>query len=296
MADVEVFDLRFESIVGRHEILRQRANGFGFLEGPIWHAERAVLIFSDIPQNRMYTFNPATEEVDTYRFPSNMANGNVFDLEHRVITCEHATSRVVREEADRTLTVLAAEYDGLELNSPNDVVVDRAGRIYFTDPPYGRQAGPGLARPQSQPVQGVYRLDPADGKIAQIADDFDRPNGLCFTEDERILLVNDSARMHIRRLEVDGDQITGGGVWAEVRGTGPGAPDGMKADREGNVYCCGPGGLHVFDPRARKLGVLRTPEKVNNFAFGDDDRRTVYMAASTGLYSFRVRVPGPTAW
>ncbi len=296
MADVEIFDQRFETVVGYHEMLKQLGSGFTFLEGPVWHVDRGVLIFSDIPENSMYTYDPRTEQFDRYRYPSNKGNGNVFDKEHRLITCEHATSRVVREEHDGSMTVLASHYDDIELNSPNDVAIDPAGRVYFSDPPYGRLAGPGLARPQLQPCQGVYRVDPADGIVVRLADDFDRPNGLCFADNGRVLYVNDSARMHIRRFEVDGDRLRGGDVFAEVHGTGPGAPDGMKVDSEGNVYCCGPGGLHVYDPKGIKLGVLRTPEEVCNFEFGDNDRRTVYMTASTGLYSFRVRVPGPAIW
>lgn len=295
MADVDIIDYRIERIV-RHELLRKRADGFAFIEGPVWKADEGVLIFSDIPRSRMYRFDPKTERVDLYRFPSNMGNGNTYDHEHRLVTCEHATSRVVREEVDGTLTVIASEFDGAELNSPNDIVIDESGRLYFTDPPYGRQDAAGLPRPETQPAYGVYRVDPTDSSVVRLADDFLRPNGLCFAEDERVLYVNDSARMHIRRFEVSGDRLTGGEVWAQVHGQGPGAPDGMKIDSEGNLYCCGPGGIHIFADDGCPLGVLKIPEEVANFNWGDEDLQTLYLTASTGLYSCRMKVPGASSW
>jgi gluconolactonase len=278
--------------------MRKRAHGFLFVEGPVWHAERERLIFSDIPSSRLYEFDPATDEVELYRFPSNMTNGNAFDHQHRLLSCEHATSRVVREEPDGTLTVLASEYRGSELNSPNDVIVDREGRVVFTDPPFGRGHGMGLARPLGQAHMGVYRVDPRDASIDCLADDFAAPNGLCFAEDESVLFVNDTTRMHIRRFETIGGAVAGGEVWAELPAGGPGLPpDGMKIDTQGNLYCCGPGGIHVFTgDRAHPLGVVRTPEAVANFNWGDPDRRTLYLTATTSLYSLRVRVPGPALW
>jgi gluconolactonase len=293
VATLEARDKRLEAIVSDDPV-RQRVGGFEFTEGPVW-SPSGTLIFSDIPADTLYEFDPATEQVTCYRKPSHKANGNIYDHQGRLITCEHASSRVVREEADGSLTVLATEFAGAELNSPNDVVVDKTGQIIFTDPPYGRMDIPeGVLRPFSQPVQGVYRLDPDDGSIAMLVDDFDRPNGLCFAEDETVLFVNDSAREHIRRFEVRGDALAGGEVWARVEGTGAGVPDGMKVDSEGNVYCCGPGGVHVFNPEGHCLGVVLVPEVVANFNWGDRDRTTLYLCASRGLYSCRVLVPGPT--
>ena len=295
VAALEVRDKRLEAIVSGEPVTR-RAEGFEFTEGPVWSPTR-TLIFSDIPASTLYEFDPATDKVTCYRKPSNKANGNAYDHQGRLITCEHATSRVVREEADGSLTVLAAEYAGAELNSPNDVVLDRTGRIVFTDPPYGRMDIPeGVPRPFPQPVQGVYRLDPGDGSLTLLADDFDRPNGLCFAEDETVLFVNDTARMHIRRFAVRGDGLTGGEVWARLEGTGKGEPDGMKVDSAGNVYCCGPGGVHVFSPEGQCLGVVLVPEPVANFNWGGLDRLTLYICAVTGLYSCRVLVPGPATW
>ncbi|MGA3218977.1 MAG: SMP-30/gluconolactonase/LRE family protein [Acidimicrobiales bacterium] len=299
MTTLEVRDQRLKAIVSDEPVVK-RAGGFEFTEGPVW-SPAGTLIFSDIPASTLYELDPAIDQVSCYRKPSHKANGNTYDHQGRLVTCEHATSRVVREEADGSLTVLAAEYAGAELNSPNDVVVDKAGRIWFTDPPYGRMDIPeGDPRPFSQPVQGVYRLDPGDGSITLVADDFDRPNGLCFADDERVLFVNDTSRMHVRSFEVRGAnrsggeaQLIGGEVWARLEGTGEGAPDGMKVDSEGNLYCCGPGGVHVFSREGHCLGVVLVPETVANFNWGDKDRKTLYMCAVTGLYSGRVLVPGP---
>jgi gluconolactonase len=290
MVDLEVRDERLHSVIGGAPLVK-RAGGFVFLEGPVWTASGTV-IFSDIAGNKMYQFNPATERVEVYREPSNMANGNVIDHQGRLISCEHATSRVMREERDGSLTVLAAEYAGAELNSPNDVVVDQDGFVFFTDPPSGRVEFWGIPRPIPQPVQGVYRVDPRDGMIILLVDDFDHPNGLCFVENETALLVNDSNRKHIRRFEVKDSALTGGEVWAEVEGSGSGVPDGMKVDSAGNVFCCGPGGVHVFDSNGTSLGVILVPEEVANFNWGDDDLKTLYMCAYTGFYSCRVHVPG----
>ena len=190
------------------------------------------------------------------------------------MSCEHGTSRVVREELDGTLTVVASHYAGLELNSPNDIVEDRQGRLYFTDPPYGRMPGEGVTlgggipRPQEQPVQGVYRVDSRDGAIVRLADDFDKPNGLCFSLDEQTLFVSDTARGHIRRFSVADDMLSGGEVWANVKGEGKGVPDGLKIDSKGNVYSCGPDGVHVFSPDAEEIAVVRDPGNVRQFQLG----------------------------
>jgi gluconolactonase len=189
--------------------------------------------------------------------------------------------------------VLATHYEGKELNSPNDIVVAPGGAIYFTDPTYGRTEYYGVPRPQHLSFQGVYRMDADGGELTLLASDFAQPNGLCFSLDGSRLFVNDTERGHIRvfNLTPAGD-LTGGAVWAETKGEGAGAPDGMKIDSCGNVYCCGPGGIHLFNPSGDALGVIPTPETCANFTFGDDDLRSLYITASSSLYRQRVRVPG----
>jgi len=190
------------------------------------------------------------------------------------------------------MRILASHFGDKALNSPNDIVVATGGAVYFTDPSYGRMPYYGVPRPQELSFQGVYRID-ADGSVVLLADDFVQPNGLCFSLDESRLFVNDTERQHIRVFTVKGNGDLGGGaVWAVTEGEGPGAPDGMKIDSRGNLYCCGPGGVHVFDPSGHRIGIIRVPEMATNFTFGDEDLRSLYVTASTSLYRLRVRVPG----
>lgn len=257
----------------------------------MWNPAGNYLVFSDIAGNRMYRLDPS-DKISVYREPSNKANGNYFDRQLRLVTCEHATSRVVRQEADGSVVPLLSHYDGQELNSPNDIIVCRDGRVVFTDPIFGRREYFGIPREQPQPVCGVYTFVPDEGKAVRLADDFDQPNGLCVSPDERLLYVNDTVRMHIRRFTFDRESVTDGTVFATVEGDGDGAPDGMKIDESGNIVCTGPGGLHYFTPDGICLGVLRTPARVANFTWGDPDLRTLYLCAGSLLLSLRVKVGG----
>jgi gluconolactonase len=294
--NLDVRAARLAEIVAPHALLEPLAGGFQFLEGLVWLAGERALIFSDIPGDTIYRWD-TTGGVAVYRQPSRKANGNTLDQQGRLLTCEHATSRVVRQDSNDTLTALASHYAGLELNSPNDIVVKGDGAIYFTDPNFGRRpTRHGVPRAQEQPCQGVFRLDPRAGVLARLVDDFDQPNGLCFSLDERRLFVNDSPRGHIRAFAVREDgTLAGGEIWAELRGEGPGVPDGMKLDAAGNLYCAGPGGIHVFDARAACLGVIRLPEQAANFCWGGDDLRDLLIGASTTLYRVRVQVAGRLA-
>ncbi len=282
------------TILAEGESLVTIVDGFDFTEGPVWHPVDGYLVFSDIPANRIYRWQ--SDVLGVVRDPSNKTNGNAFDLEGRLVSCEHVTSRVVRTELDGTITVLADRFDGAELNSPNDVIVDRAGDVYFTDPVFGRVEAPmGVVRPIPQPVRGVYRWE-SGGRLTRIIDDFDAPNGLCLSLDERHLFVNDTTFNHIRRFELADGVATGGEVWAVVDGEGPGSADGMKLDSAGNLYCTGPGGVFVFDPSGAPLGVIRVPEAVGNFTWGAEDLRTLYLCASTSVYAIRTLVPGLRAF
>jgi gluconolactonase len=268
------------------------ATGFLFTEGPVWHPAGKFLLFSDMPGDHIRRWS-AREGVASFRAPSDMANGLTYDRRGRLVTCEHATSRVIRTEADGTRTVLATHFQGKELNSPNDLVVKGDGGIYFSDPPYGRTKFYGRERPRELDLQGVYRIGPDPKSPELLVDDFEAPNGLCFSLDEARLFVNDTARKHIRVFDVTPTgALRNGRVWAETKGDKPGAPDGMKLDSAGNVYCCGPGGIHVFDPEARLLEVLEMPEYTANFAWGDDDYRSLFVTASTSLYRLRRPIPG----
>jgi gluconolactonase len=226
-----------------------------------------------------------------------MSNGLAYDRQGRLLTCEHASSQVTRTEADGRVVPIATHYQGKQLNSPNDIVCRSDGGIYFSDPPYGRAKFYGVERPQELSFQGVYRAS-GDARLpVLLVDDFDRPNGLCFSLDESRLFVNDTARRHIRVFDVAADGgLRNGRLWAETKGDAPGAPDGMKLDSAGNLYCCGPGGIHVFDPDANLLEVLAVPEYAANFAWGDEDYRSLFITASTSLYRVRRHVPGLPAF
>lgn len=288
MSILELRDERLAGIVEADEV-REVAGGFEFTEGAVWDAKNGRLIFSDIAGDAMYQLTG--DDISEYRSPSQMANGNCWDPAGRLITCEHATSRVVREEQDGTLTVLADRFAGREFNSPNDVIAASDGTVIFTDPTFGRNAFFGVERPLPREERGVYAIRPS-GEILCVADDFEQPNGLFLTVDESALFVNDTGRRHIRRFALSAEGITGGEIWAEITGTGAGDPDGLKADSAGNVYCTGPGGVHVFAPDATCLGVIRVPQAVANFAWGGADRRTLYLCATTSIYAVRVSVPG----
>lgn len=288
----EIRDDRFRAVVGEDVVVDKLAGGFIFTEGPIWHPYEKHLTFSDMPGDHMRRWTESGG-VGTFRKPSNKANGNTYDSAGRMLTCEHATSRVTRTEADGSITVLATHHDDNELNSPNDIVVKRDGRIYFTDPTYGRMPHYGVERATELDFRGVYRVEADGSGLTLLANDFAQPNGLCFSTDEKRLFVNDTDRGHIRVFDVGDDGLlSGGGVWAEVTGEGEGAPDGLKIDRDGNVYCCGPGGLHVFAPDATPLGVIRVPEVVANFTWGGNDLKTIFLTASTSLYRAPTRTPG----
>ncbi len=290
---IEIRDRRLLDVVDEGLELEQLAGDFQFTEGPIWHPREKHLTFSDIPANRMFRWSEAGG-VAVFREPSNMTNGNTYDQQGRMLSCEHATSRVTRTEADGSVTVLASHYRGKELNSPNDIVVRNDGTVWFTDPTYGRADRTGVVREPELDFRGVYRLHPDGGDLVLLAKDFDMPNGLAFTPDHRSLYVADTPRRHIRRFAIEADgSLSGGDVFAESRGDGPGAPDGLKTDSAGNVFCAGPGGVHVYHPAdGTCLGVIQTPAFCANFAWGGDDLRTFFLTSSTGLYRTRVKVPG----
>ena len=292
MSGVEIRDKRFETVVGRSLAFEKFASGCIFTEGPLWHRRESYLLFSDMPGDHLRRWSQR-DGVSTFRKPCNKSNGLAWDNQGRLLACEHASSCLTRTEPDGTITVLASHHGGKELNSPNDVVVKRDGAIYFSDPSYGRKEHFGVPRPPQLDFRGVYRLAPEGQVLTLLADDFGQPNGLCFSLDEKILFVNDTDNQHIRAFDVQPDGTLGNSrIWARTVGQGAGAPDGMKLDGDGNLYCCGPGGIHVFAPDATALGVIQVPEYTANFCWGDDDLKSLFVTASTSVYRVRVNTPG----
>jgi len=261
------------------------ATGFQFTEGPIWQADGS-LFFSDIPANRTYRWT-AEEGATVWSEPTGNANGMTLDRAGQLLRCEHSGRRLSRVASDGTATTVVDRYQGKRLNSPNDVVVNSNGVIYFTDPPYGIKP-----EEREQPCNGVYRVFP-DGTIELLADDFDRPNGLAFSPDESILYIDDSPRRHLRAFDVRADgTLANSRIIADLDHPQPGSPDGMKVDVEGNLYVTGATGLWVFEPDGTLLGVIATPERPANCAWGDADRKSLYLTAQTSLYRIRTKVAG----
>jgi len=283
----------FWKVVERDARVEKVAGGFQFTEGPVWNPA-GFLLFSDIPANQIVKFAPGAAPT-VFRTPSGNSNGLTYDRSGRLLMCEHSNRRVTRLEPDGTLTVLAASYDGKMLNSPNDIVVRSEGTIYFTDPPFGIPEG----QKKELPFQGVYKIAP-DGKLTLLVQDFDRPNGIALSPDEKTLYVDDSVRLHVRAFDVAADgSISNGRVLAELKSQRPGVPDGLKVDRQGNLYVTGAGGVWVFDKAGKHLGTIVLSELPANCAWGDKDFRTLYLTARTGLYKIRLKIPGfityPTA-
>jgi gluconolactonase len=260
-----------------------------FTEGPIWNAEGDFLLFSDIPANQMKKWSPDSG-ITTFRQPSGKSNGLTYDKQKHLIACEHANRRVSRTEPDGTVTTIASHYEGKKLNSPNDVVVKSDGNIYFTDPPYGLTAMYGEEGGQELDFQGVYRL--SGQELTLLVEDFDRPNGLCFSPDESILYIDDTARMHVRAFDVQPDgTLANGRIFAEEEGEN-GVPDGMKVDQQGNVYLTGPDGIWIFDPAGTHLGVIQVPEVTANLGWGEDDWKTLFITATSSIYRIQLKVSG----
>ena len=272
--------------------LEQIVTGFKFTEGPIWHPVENHLRFSDIMGNSIYQWSE-TDGLKDILPNSHLANGNTYDHQGRMLTCHHGTSRITRTEHDGSITVIASHYKSKQLNSPNDVIVKSDGTIYFTDPMSGRSELFGIPRESELGYTGVFRVNPDGSKLTLLANDFNLPNGLCFSPNEKQLFVNDTRRFHIKVFDMKKDgTLENERIWAETTGEGKGGPDGMKFDSAGTLCCTGPGGIYVFAPNATCLGVIRIPEQAANFTWGDDDLKSLYITATTSIYRVRVNIPG----
>ncbi len=267
------------------------ATGFVFTEGPLWHPD-GFYYFVDVRSSVLYRLTPGRAQ-DVVRDKTGGGNGTTFDLEGRLVICEGDNRRVTRMSADGRIDVLMDRFEGKRLNRPNDVVCKSDGSIYFTDP--------GLRVPLAErelPYAGVYRITP-DGATSLVAD-FEYPNGLAFSPDERVLYVaNTRWTQYIHAIELDASgTMVRRRIFADMSSDETdGVPDGMKVDVEGHLYCTGPGGTWVFAPDGTRLGIIRTPEVPANLAFGGPDLRTLFFTARTSVYTLRVKVPGqPHPW
>jgi gluconolactonase len=246
----------------------------------------------------MLRWDEESGAVSLFRADSNHSNGNTRDRQGRLVTCEHGTRRVTRTEYDGRITVLVDRYDGLRINSPNDVVVKSDDTIWFTDPPYGILSDYEGHKGESEiGTCNVYRLDPRDGRLSIVADDFVKPNGLAFSADERTLYIADSgfshdptAPRHIRVFTVADDGRLGDGrVLIEIDA---GIPDGLRIDTDGNLWVCTGDGVRCYAADGTLLGKILLPETAANLTFGGPRRNRLFIAAARSLYSVFLGVSG----
>jgi gluconolactonase len=300
---------RFDELVDRDAAIEKIAHGFQWLEGPVWDRRRNALLFSDIPQNSVFRWTRA-EGTSLFLRPSGYtgsapftgpepgSNGLTFDAEGRLVLAQHGDRRVVRREHDGKFTVLAARYEGKRLNSPNDVVFDAKGNLYFTDPPFGL---PGTFDDPGKELafQGVYRLS-RDGKLTLLTKELRAPNGIAFSPDEKTLYVTDvdPKRSAWLAFEVKSDGTLGKPRVlrdvTEERKKSPGGPDGIKVDKRGNLFGAAPGGVWVMAPDGALLGKIELGVKTGNVAFGEDGR-TLFITASDAVYRVRLKTRGATS-
>jgi gluconolactonase len=299
-AHYQIDDPAFSNLIVGSATLDLLFTGCRWAEGPVWFDDLQCLLFSDIPNQRILRWAADANgggNVSTFRQPSQFANGHTRDRQGRLVSCEHGARRVTRTEVDGGITVLAATYQGKRLNSPNDVVVQSDGSIWFTDPTYGILSDyEGYQSEPEQPVRGVYRIDGQSGEITCVVDDFCQPNGLAFSPDESQLYIADSGASHdhsqprhIRAFDVAGGTLSSGREFAVIDA---GIPDGIRADTAGNLWSSAGDGVHCFAPDGRRLGKVLVPEEVANLTFGGPRRNRLFITAKSSLYAVYLAATG----
>jgi gluconolactonase len=322
-AAVQRLDPALDALIAPDAKLELVKTGFGFTEGALWvpRGDSGYLLFSDIPANVIYMWNPLDDEVSVYldrsgytgrdiwrvgfmqtngkdksdpkfeEFPMIGSNGLALDREGRLIVATWAGRSIDRIEWDGKRTVLADRYDGKRFGGTNDVVVKKDGAIYFTDG-FG-----GLRHTTSDPrkeldANGVYMLK--GGKVSLVIKDIPNTNGLAFSPDEKILYANGSRDRYVKRYDVLPDDALSNGQMLIDMNKDPerGITDGLRVDINGNLWETGPGGVWIITPDGKHIGTIPTPELAANVEFGDADRKTLYIAARTSIYKIRVKVPG----
>ncbi|UDL96213.1 SMP-30/gluconolactonase/LRE family protein [Lichenihabitans sp. PAMC28606] len=291
-----VIDPRFKSFVLPNAPLLRIGEGFGWTEGPVWFGDQQCLLFSDVPNDRVMRWTP-TGGVSVFRQPCGFENGHARDREGRLISCSHHDRCVRRTELDGSLTILADHYRGKRLNSPNDVAVMADGSVWFSDPPYGIQTDYEGGKQDPEVPPRLYRLDPS-GDLDIAADDFDGPNGLCFSPDERRLYVTETGKQfdsdpvqHIRVFDVgaDGRRLLNGRVFHTIH---PGNADGIRCDSDGNLWSGAADGVHCLDPDGTLLGKILVPSLVSNLEFGGRNKSQLFLCAGQSLYTLAVNRRG----
>jgi len=306
--DVVVLDKSFAKYKVGNTSIKRLHTGMLWAEGPAWCGMGRCLIWSDIPNNRQMRWLEEDGHVSVYRSPSGNSNGNTFDWEGRLLSCEHGNRRVVRYEHNGKMTVLADKWQGKPLNAPNDIVVHPDGDIWFTDPGYGILGKYEGETAKLEIKEAVYRIDAKSGKMTMLTDDAYKPNGLCFSPDYKKLYLCDTGVTHYPEAPrdikvfdvVDGKSLRNGRKWGsmEVPGKGAGMADGIRADTDGNIWVgagwVGPGydGVHILNPAGERIGMILLPEICANLCFGGPRRNRLFMAASQSLYAVYVEAIG----
>ncbi len=297
-------DPRFDELVPKDAVVEKLADGFSWVEGPVWNRAGKYLLFSDIPNNAVMKWKEGEgtslflkpsgytgKEPFTGREPG--SNGLTFDTRGRLVLCEHGDRRIARLEADGKKTTLVDRYQGKRINSPNDVIFKSNGDMYFTDPPFGL---PGVFDDPNKELdfQGVYRLS-KEGKLTLLTKDLQAPNGIAFSPDEKTLYLSDSGLRRWMAFDVKDDgAITGGRVLldgSELNKDKPGVPDGLKVDQHGNVIGGGPGGIYFIAPDGALLGMIDFGVATGNCAFGEDGS-TLFITSNTAIYRVRLNTKG----
>jgi gluconolactonase len=295
---IEKLAPELDAIISTSEPIVELGRGFGGplgpTEGPLWWKEGGYLLFSDINASKRMKYTPG-QGVSVFKEKTNQANGLTRDLQGRLIACEHETRRVTRQELDGSITVIANSFQGRRLNRPNDVVVKSDGSIYFTDP-----NGNFVPNQWDLAFAGVYRVSADLGTMTLLVDSstdrFVQPNGLAFSPDESVLYIIDSRSGQIRAFDVLPNGTLAkqtDRVFADLRGSEPGGPDGMKVDTAGNVYSGGAGGIYILDPKGKKLGrIVHGYPATTNIGFGGDDWKTLYFTSRAYLAAVNVKIAG----
>jgi len=315
LGKVERFDSRLDKLILPGAVIEKLAEGFQWTEGPVWIPAQDCLLFSDIPNNAIMQWSekggirqflkPAGYTGTKPRGGESGTNGLLLDRQGRLVMCQHGDRRIVRVEKDKSWTTLVDRYQGKRLNSPNDAVFKSNDDLYFTDPPYGLPKGPDDTD-RELPFCGVFRATPA-GQVTLLTDRMTRPNGIGFSPDEKTLYVaqSDPAKALWMAYPVKSDGTIGAGrvffdctSWVQKRRADqpdkpglPGLPDGLKVDKQGNLFATGPGGVSVFSPDGTLLGRINTGVPTSNCRFGDDGSM-LYMTANTWLCRIRTTTKG----
>lgn len=288
---------RTPSLLAPGAELRRLWTGGAWCEGPAWLPASRELVFSDVPGDRMLAWSAADASVRVFRSPSRFANGNAVDAAGRLVTCEHGSRSVVRQEADGRLRTLADRHGAGRLNSPNDVAVASDGAVWFTDPPYGILSdAEGHAAPGELAGHHLFRLDPRTGTLAVAATGFEAPNGLAFSPDESVLYVSDTGRgiggrnHHVVAFDVQGQgRLAGRRVFATIE---PGRADGLAVDEQGRLWAATDASVQVFEPDGRLAGHVPLPEKGSNCCFGGEAGSTLFVTAGGSLYAAETTTRG----